>query len=117
MGRKNLAAPGVWKKYLATSLMVFGAVVLLCIRAADKLPRSFIYPLVCTGQMVLTHYVAHVVVAMAALESMGELYNQPLSFAVGFSCFYFACSMLFSMAWQARFAKGPLETVMRRIAG
>ncbi len=91
--------------------------ITLCITITENLPAALTRPIVSTGQMVLTHYIAHVVIAMGFLETIGRLYNQPLSFAVGCACLYFVISVTFSVIWQAKFNKGPLETVMRKISG
>ena len=91
--------------------------IILCIIITENQPSSLTKPFIYTGQMVLTHYIAHVVIAMGFLEAIGRLYNQPLAFAVKFSCVYFVISVIFSVLWQERFKKGPLETVMRKISG
>ena len=93
------------------------AVILVCILITEKIPLRWLNPLIYTGQMVLTHYIFHVIIAMAVLEGMGRLYNQPLGFAVTVAAGYFFLSILFSLLWRAKFTKGPMETVMRKICG
>lgn len=67
--------------------------------------------------MVLTHYVAHVLIAMAILEVVGILYSRPIWFAVTISLVWFAFSVVFSVFWLKYFKKGPLEILMRKISG
>lgn len=91
--------------------------ILLSIMVTEKVSPRLTRPLVLTGQMALTHYVSHVMVGMVFLEAVGRLYNQSLAFSLLFATGFFALSMLFSMLWNRRFAKGPLETLMRKISG
>jgi len=97
----------------ASALMV----IIACIIISEKVPGIILKPFITTGQMVLTHYVAHVVIGMMILEAAGKLYNQPLSFALKVSIVYFCLSVLFSVLWSQKFNKGPLETIMRKISG
>ncbi|THB79300.1 MAG: DUF418 domain-containing protein [Desulfobacteraceae bacterium] len=92
-------------------------VIMICIMIAEKAPQWFTRPWVCTGQMVLTHYMAHIILGMGLLEGLDMLYHQPLSFAVVSAVVYFVLSMIFSVFWLGKFQKGPLEMLMRRISG
>lgn len=78
---------------------------------------TVIEPLVSTGQLALTIYIAHVLVGMAILEAVGRLENQTLSFALAASFVFSVTSILFAWAWRKRFRRGPFEALMRRIAG
>lgn len=92
-------------------------IVVLSLIICEKLGDTFIHPIVSTGQMVLTHYIGHVVIAMGMLETIGKLYNQTLLTAFGVTVGYFLISVLFSVLWQKKFSKGPIETIMRKITG
>lgn len=92
-------------------------VIIACVAAAEKIPAALLGPLVKTGQMVLTHYLAHVILAMGLLEAMGKLFNQSAEFALFCALVYFAVALVFSHVWGSRFAKGPMETLMRQVAG
>jgi uncharacterized protein len=72
-----------------------------------------IRPLVATGQLALTMYVAHVVVGMGTLEALDRLENQTLAFSVLASAIFFAVSVAFAYSWRKRFKRGPIEMVMR----
>lgn len=79
-----------------------------------------------TGQITLTHYVAHLTIGfvifmlLSGKNFSGVLNNvmpvQPI-FILLFSTVYFVVSVLFSKAWKIKFKHGPLETLMRKIAG
>lgn len=92
-------------------------VVILCVILSEKISGFWLRPFIVTGQMVLTHYVAHVFIGMFFLEAIGRLYQQELGFIVLFSIGYFILSVLFSMVWTMKFSKGPLEMIMREISG
>ena len=74
-------------------------------------------PLLATGEMALTLYVAHVVVGMGTLELFGRLENQTLPFALACAALFGVASMLFATLWRRRFSRGPLEILLRKIAG
>jgi len=74
-------------------------------------------PLVSTGKLALTIYVAHVLVGMAILEQMGKLENQTIGFAVAATFVFSGAATLFAWVWCRRFTRGPLEWLMRKVAG
>jgi len=95
------------------------AVLVICgsIWLGDHLPAKAAEPLVSTGQLALTIYLVHVLVGMVLLDAFGRLDNQTLTWAVSTSMAFCAAAILFSWAWRRRFERGPLEAVMRRVAG
>lgn len=79
-----------------------------------------------TGQMTLTHYLSHLTIGMLMLAYLGDRTYAPqptdqpaLSpiFILGFSAGYFIVSCCFSWLWLSKYRYGPLETLMRKIAG
>jgi uncharacterized protein len=79
-----------------------------------------------TGQMTLTHYVSHVTIGMVVFSilagkdlSKDLTHQQPTDpfYVLLFSIVFFVFSCFFSKLWTKKFKKGPLETLMRRIAG
>lgn len=91
---------------------IIAASVSLGIRCAD---HRWIKPLVSTGQLALTLYVAHVVVGMGCLEAIGRLENQPLVFSLSASITFFIASVAFATLWRSRFERGPIEMLMHLI--
>jgi uncharacterized membrane protein YeiB len=93
-------------------------VITLSIVLTERLSGArWLEPFVATGQLALTHYVAHVVVGMGLLETFGLLENQSLTFAVAGAVVFCAGAVLFSFLWQKRFKRGPLEWMIRRVTG
>jgi len=95
-----------------SALVVIALSIMLTERFATA---RWLGPFVATGQLALTHYVAHVVIGMGLLGVLGLLENQTLFFAVGSAVIFCAGAVLFSFFWRKRFNRGPLEWVMRRV--
>jgi uncharacterized membrane protein YeiB len=79
-----------------------------------------------TGRMTFTHYVAHLVLGIplfAALtgHTLTELENRTVvvrpEVIAAFSVGYFAVSFAFSALWSRFYRQGPLEGLMRKVAG
>ena len=97
-----------------------GTAVLLIIGSiwiGEHLSTRITEPLVSTGQLALTTYVAHVLIGMGVLEAMDRLEDQTLGWAVATSIVFSVAAVISSWLWRRRFARGPLEALMRRIAG
>jgi uncharacterized protein len=89
-----------------------------CVAAGERWRDArWLAPLVHTGQVALTLYVAHVVVGMGLLDAAGRLENQSFAFAVGSALLFCLAAVLFAHLWRRRFRLGPLEWLMRRCAG
>ncbi|MBA6339357.1 DUF418 domain-containing protein, partial [Colwellia sp. BRX8-7] len=69
-----------------------------------------------TGQLSLTLYVAHVILGMGTLESMGLLINQTINFALLSALIFCICGIVFSVMWLKYFKTGPLEWLFRKVA-
>jgi uncharacterized protein len=93
------------------------AVIAGCAWAAAAWPRRAWRPLVATGQMALTWYFAHIVVGLGALVTLGIVGTKPLPVAAGYGLLFFAAAVVLSLVWKSFFRHGPLEWVMRRVAG
>ena len=94
------------------------AVIVGCIFLTERYDTArWIPPLVATGQLALTLYVAHVVLGMGTLEVLGRLENQSPPFAIGSALIFCLLSVVFSHFWKQRFRHGPLEWVMRKMTG
>ena len=94
------------------------AVIVLSVAVVERFPKARWYaPLLATGQLALTLYVAHVIIGMGTLQELGLLEDQTLPFALGSALIFCGCAVLFSYLWKKRFNRGPLEWIMRRITG
>jgi uncharacterized protein len=104
--------------YLLAAGATAFAVVCLAIEAGQRFPKAFwVKPLAATGQLALTLYVAHVVIGMGVLVPFGELKDYSVAFALGWAASFCGLSILFATIWRKRFERGPLEWLMRRVAG
>lgn len=91
-------------------------ILLSCLYLAERFAMSrLINWLVQTGKMSLTLYVAHVIVGMGVLESIGLLYEQTIDFAFLSASIFCCFSVIFSVIWLKSFQAGPLEIVFRRL--
>lgn len=99
--------------------MGFAAVVIgLCLAGAGTLRRSGILAAVApAGRQTLTLYIAHILIGMGALEELGLLGGQSLNAALLASAAFCAAATLYAYLWSKRFKRGPVEALMRRVAG
>lgn len=94
------------------------AIIILCVMLTEKFSKArWLNPLIFTGQLSLTLYVAHVVIGMGILETVGLLKNQSLSFALISATLFCIGAVLFATLWRMYFKRGPLEFVMRELTG
>jgi len=103
--------------YMAAGGATAVLVIIGSIWIGENVRDALVEPLVSTGQLALTIYVAHVIVGMGVLEGMGRLEHQSLEWAVLTSVVMSASAILFSWLWRRKYARGPVEWTMRRIAG
>ena len=78
-----------------------------------------------TGQMTLTHYIAHLVLGLLILsiitgktlsyDLLKEIPTNPI-IILTFALTYFLFSCTFSYIWTKRYKNGPLEMLMRKIS-
>ena len=78
-----------------------------------------------TGQMTLTHYIAHIVLGLLILSIItGKTLSYDLLKAIPtnpiiiltFAMTYFLFSCTFSYLWTKKYKNGPLEMLMRKIS-
>ncbi|NDJ76822.1 MAG: DUF418 domain-containing protein [Chloroflexi bacterium] len=96
----------------ATALVVITLSIMLTERFAGA---KWLEPFVSTGQLALTLYVAHVVIGMGTLETIGKLEDQSLTFALLSGAAFYGVTVWFAYWWRRRYQRGPLEWVMRRL--
>ncbi|UIR54927.1 DUF418 domain-containing protein [Sphingobacterium sp. SRCM116780] len=96
-------------------LVIIGFFMLIGERYANK---KWAINLAKTGQMTLTHYVIHLTVGLLLISIWrGEHtgWSSPL-FVLLVSSLFFVASFYFSIYWTKKYQRGPLESLMRRIA-
>jgi uncharacterized membrane protein YeiB len=92
-------------------------VIALSVRLTAAWPAWPWRPLVDTGQMALTWYVAHIVLGLGTVEALGLVSSQPRPVAAGAGVLFFVLAVLVSWLWKKAFRHGPLEWLMRKVAG
>jgi uncharacterized membrane protein YeiB len=103
--------------FLLASGVTATAVIALSVRMAARWPSPMWRPLVDTGQLALTWYFAHIILGLGTVVALGLVATQPLPRAAGCGVFFFALAVLLSWLWKKIFQHGPLEWIMRKIAG
>ncbi len=99
----------------ASSLSAIGLILLI----TPALTNLHLTPwLAAAGRQSLTLYIAHILIGMGILEALGWLDGrltqiQIFSLSIGF-CLIAA---LYARLWSSSFRRGPLESLMRRLAG
>lgn len=101
--------------------------LVVCLELGNRFANvPFVRALVATGQMTLTHYVIHLTLGMGLFWGLtGHPYTGTVNeqtaetpgLVLAFSVAFYALSVLFSAVWSRRFRRGPLETLMRNVAG
>ena len=97
-------------------------VVGLCLRAAAWAGRSGVMAVVVpAGRQTLTLYLAHILIGMGVLEALGLLVEQgqaqSVPLAVGAALLFCVLATGYAWAWNRHFKRGPVEMLMRRLAG
>ena len=104
--------------YVLSGIGAATVVTGLCLRSAEWLTRKGILAIVApAGRQTLTLYVAHILVGMGSLEVLGMLGGQTIQTAMLASTIFCLITMVYAYYWSRSFKYGPIETLMRRIAG
>ncbi len=99
-------------------------VIPVCMYIGEALPQNrLVQALAKTGQMTFTHYVGHLTIGVLAISfltqhpGMDEA-TTPLASVVILiiAILAFGVSVLFSVLWTKKWKKGPLESLMRKVA-
>lgn len=99
---------------LGTASLVIGA----CLSLSEFAQRWGVLGIVApAGRQTLTLYIAHILIGMGTLEAMGRLGGQSVAQAVVASLVFCGLATLYAWFWSRRFKRGPIEAVMRRLAG
>lgn len=104
--------------YTLAGLGVACIVVGICLLISDRLKAmGLLRLLVPSGQQTLTLYIAHILVGMGTLEALGMLGGQTVAQAVGASLMFCFAATGYSLVWARWFKRGPIEAIMRKLAG
>ncbi len=104
--------------YMLAGGSIACAVVGLCLFIESQLSRSRILGyLTAAGRQTLTLYIAHILIGMGILESFGMIGGQTTSTAMVASVVFCVFATIFASIWSRYFKRGPIESVMRKLAG
>ncbi len=88
----------------------------ICLKLSDKFNNSKLMKMFAsTGQMALTHYVAHSVIVLGVFFIIDKLKYRSELFVLVLSIVVFSLMVLFSNIWSKKYKRGPLELIMRKI--
>lgn len=129
-GVQHLAQGTPWQGWLGTQPMPPGpayvltgtgaacSAIAMCLWVSRRYPGDWLQPLTAAGRMTLTLYVGHILLGMGTLEWLGLLDGSAsLPAVLLWALLFLMLATGAAWLWSWRFARGPLETVMRRIAG
>lgn len=105
--------------YLVVGTAGAFAAITACLGWGDRIAakdQTRIHPLVATGQLALTLYIAHVLPGLVIIEIFTPLTGKSVEFAVIGAIVFFAISVPLATMWRTHHQRGPLEALMRRIA-
>lgn len=89
-----------------------------CLLVSDRLKAMGVLRLLTpAGRQTLTLYIAHILVGMGTLEALGKLGGQTVAQAVGASLLFCFAATVYALIWARQFKRGPIEAMMRKLAG
>ena len=97
-----------------TAIFVIAGSVEVAERFRDS---SIVKALAATGQMAFTWYVGHIVLGLGTVIVLGLEGTRSVAAGVAAGGMFFIVACIVSLAWRRRFRHGPLEWLMRRVAG
>lgn len=93
-------------------------VIGMCLLAAETLERiGVLNVLAPAGRQTLTLYIAHILIGMGTLEELDMLGSQSLEASLAASIVFCIAATLYAWGWSRKFKRGPVEALMRKVAG
>ena len=99
---------------IGAACMVIGGCLLMSDQLYTLGVLQFVTP---AGRQTLTLYIAHIIIGMGLLDAFGRLGGQTVAEAVWAAVAFCLIATVFAWLWAKKFKRGPIETVMRSIAG
>jgi len=104
--------------YTLAGLGAASIVVGLCLMLSKQFKSwGVLRVIVPAGRQTLTLYVGHILVGMGTLEAMGMLGGQTITQAVLASLLFCLGATVYALLWSKWFKRGPVEALMRALAG
>jgi uncharacterized membrane protein YeiB len=93
-------------------------VIALCIEVTSRIEYTrCLTPLIYLGEVSLTVYVAHAWIGLGFLIPFGSIENSNPLFAVFAAGVFLSAAIVFTALLKRSFQKGPVEWLLRRLAG
>lgn len=104
--------------YTLAGIGAASLVIGLCLRLTDAFRRTGILKVTSpAGRQTLTLYIAHILIGMGVLSALDMLGNQTAATALIASLIFCLLATLYALLWKRRFKRGPIEQLMRSLAG
>ena len=104
--------------YTLAGIGAASVIVGFCLMIAEWASKHGIVQVVVpAGRQTLSLYIAHILVGMGILEALGMLGGQSITVAVTAAVLFCVVATIYSLLWARWFRRGPLETLMRTLAG
>lgn len=104
--------------FLVTGVCTATAVIALCLLIARTIGDTAVFRLVTVpGRQTLTLYVAHILLGMGTIEALDMLSGQTLEQALIASVVFCLIATIYATIWGRFFKRGPIEMLMRKLAG
>ena len=104
--------------YIIAGLSMASVVIGTCLMLsawAERIGLSNV--LIPAGRQTLTLYFAHILLGIGVLEALGMIGGQSLGSSVTAAVIFCIIATVYALIWSKKFKRGPLETVMRKVAG
>ena len=105
---------------LSAGGVAFSVVALCFLVCGSDRAKKILYPLACAGRMALTLYIGHIFFSFILVGDQleeGKLGSMELTESVAWIVAVWGVSLLAATGWLRFFRRGPLESVMRFLAG
>lgn len=104
--------------FLLASGSVAIAVIVLSIEIAERWPgNGLVKGLAATGQLAFTWYMAHIIIGLGTVDALGLTGSKTLPVGMATGLGFFVLTIPLSLLWKEKWTNGPLEGLMRRVAG
>ena len=103
--------------FLLSAIGVAVSVMGASLWAARRWQKGLMTALARTGRMALTWYLAHIVVGLGTVVALGWDGQYPIWKGFVAAGGFFAVALVISWIWMGAFKAGPMEWVMRKVAG
>lgn len=105
--------------YSVAGMSIASVIIGICLILGDKFANQKMFNVFSSpGKQTLTLYIAHILLGMSVLDSLGMIGEAQSPILVLVSALLFVAAVLvYANIWQKYFKRGPLEALMRKLTG